>query len=262
MTKKPVAKKSTAVAVHKPTPPAAPVTFLEFLDRASRDPDFDAEKFAVILAAKERQDARDREAAFDEAMAQAQAAMQPIRADMENKQTKSKYASDVALDRAIRPIYSRYGFSLSFGTGENPPPDHVRVTCRIACAGHHRLEHFDIPADGKGAKGGDVMTKTHAAGSAASYGQRYLLLMIFNLKVIKKNGEPMADDDGNAAGGQSVLISEKQSDQITALILETKSDITRFLKYFGVESVSDLPAPQFQRAIDSLNAKKAKAVSA
>jgi hypothetical protein len=31
-----------------------------------------------------------------------------------------------------------------------------------------------MPGDGKGAKGGDVMTKTHATGAALSYGQRYL----------------------------------------------------------------------------------------
>src|SRR5690606_15862485 len=51
-----------------------------------------------------------------------------------------------------------------------------------------------MPADGKGAKGGDVMTKTHAAGSAMSYGQRYLLKLIFNVAI----GEN--DDDGNSAG--------------------------------------------------------------
>jgi hypothetical protein len=50
-----------------------------------------------------------------------------------------------------------------------------------------------MPADGKGARGNDVMTKTHATGSAVSYGMRYLLKMIFNVS----SGE--ADDDGNAA---------------------------------------------------------------
>ena len=48
-----------------------------------------------------------------------------------------------------------------------------------------------MPADGKGAKGGDVMTKTHATGAAVSYGMRYLLKMIFNVAV----GED--DTDGN-----------------------------------------------------------------
>jgi ribosomal protein L37AE/L43A len=50
-----------------------------------------------------------------------------------------------------------------------------------------------MPADGKGAKGNDVMTKTHAAGAAGSYGARYLLKGIFNVAI----GEN--DDDGNGA---------------------------------------------------------------
>jgi hypothetical protein len=48
-----------------------------------------------------------------------------------------------------------------------------------------------MPSDGKGAKGGDVMTKTHATGAAMSYGARYLLKFIFNIAV----GEE--DSDGN-----------------------------------------------------------------
>jgi len=61
-------------------------------------------------------------------------------------------------------------------------------------SGHTRTYSCDMPADGKGAKGNDVMTKTHAAGSAMSYGQRYLLKLIFNVAI----GEQ--DDDGNGAG--------------------------------------------------------------
>lgn len=270
MTKKPAkassravtTKTGTAVAVAQPSPPA---TFLEYLDRASRDKDFDAAKFKIIIEAKERQDDRAKEDAFDEAMANAQQAMAPIRADMENKQTKSRYASDVALDKAIRPIYSRFGFALSFGTGDNPPADHVRVTCRVSCAGHRRVEHFDIPADGKGAKGGDVMTKTHAAGSAASYGRRYLLMMIFNLTVIKKAGEPFADDDGNGAAGlqtDNSPVTPKQLDKITSMLLETKSNVPIFLdmlsKIHGavIESPSDIPASLYDQAIAKLEQKR------
>ena len=49
-----------------------------------------------------------------------------------------------------------------------------------------------MPADGKGAKGGEVMTKTHAMGAATAYGMRYLLKMIWNVAV----GED--DTDGNS----------------------------------------------------------------
>lgn len=75
----------------------------------------------------------------------------------------------------------------------------MRVLCYVShTAGHTRTYQCDMPADGKGAKGNDVMTKTHAAGSAASYGMRYLLKMIFNIAI----GED--EDDGNAASAGAV----------------------------------------------------------
>jgi hypothetical protein len=53
-----------------------------------------------------------------------------------------------------------------------------------------------MPIDTKGARGGDVMTRTHATGSAYTYGKRYLLIGMFNLAI----GD---DDDGNTAGRRS-----------------------------------------------------------
>ena len=57
--------------------------------------------------------------------------------------------------------------------------------------------------NGKGAKGGDVMTRTHATGAALSYGMRYLLRMIFNVAV----GE--GDTDGNGATARESKGPEK-----------------------------------------------------
>jgi hypothetical protein len=128
-------------------------------------------------------------------MAAAQAEMEPIRFDSSNDQTRSRYASYAALDRTVRPIYTRHGFALSFNTADAALPEQARIVCDVCHAGGHtRRYHIDMPVDGKGARGGDVMTKTHAMGSGISYGMRYLLRMIFNLAIDQ-------DDDGNAAGG-------------------------------------------------------------
>lgn len=135
---------------------------------------------------------RDAEVQFNEALNLVQGELRPIAADLENPQTKSRYASYAGLDRVIRPIYVKHGFSLSFDSAEHPREDMMRVVCYVAHrAGHTRRHQVDIPADGKGAKGGDVMTKTHAAGAAMSYGMRYLLKAIFNVAI----GED--DRDGN-----------------------------------------------------------------
>jgi hypothetical protein len=103
-----------------------------------------------------------------------------------------------------------------------------------------------MPADGKGAKGGDVMTKTHATGAAVSYGQRYLLKMIFNLAV----GE--VDDDGNGASGQTMPEVElcNRLDKIEAATTEDE------LKEVYLQAVKAAEAIKDQVAIRTLaNAK-------
>lgn len=177
----------------------APVenTIFSIIERAARDPAVDIEKLERLMGMQERMLARQAEVEFDNAMSAAQREMQPIRNDSNNPSTRSKYASYAVLDSAIRPIYARHGFSLSFDTADGATPDHVRVVCKVAHIGGHRERpRIDMPADGKGAKGGDVMTKTHAMGSAVTYGKRYLLSMVFNLATTN-------DDDGNAAGGRA-----------------------------------------------------------
>ncbi len=167
---------------------------LAVIERAARDPAVDVDKMAKLLEMAEKIHARQAESAFDAAMSVTQSEMRPVSRDCNNPQTRSKYASYGALDQAVRPVYSVNGFALSFGT-RSTAPDRITVTCRISHrAGHSRDVEIDMPSDGKGAKGGDVMTKTHATGSAVSYGMRYLLKMIFNIAL----GE--FDDDGNAAG--------------------------------------------------------------
>lgn len=186
-----------AVAQHQPP---APMTtggdpFLMMIERAASDPRVDIDKMDRLLQMKERHDSKASQIEYDRAMADAQEGMRPIRANLENPQTRSEYADYSALDKAVRPIYAKHGFSLSFSTAEGAPDNCIRIVCTVAHRGGHRERpHLDMPADGKGARGNDVMTKTHATGAAITYGKRYLLGMIFNLAVTR-------DDDGNGADG-------------------------------------------------------------
>lgn len=162
------------------------------IERAVSDPHFNAENFKTLVEFRDREIARAAEAAFNEAMAAAQGEMRPIEADGNNPQTRSRYATYTKLDKALRPIYNKHGFGLSFNTVDSPIAEHMRLLCYVShIGGHTRTYQIDIPTDGKGAKGNDMMTKTHAVGAGASYGMRYLLKMIFNVLV----GED--DRDGN-----------------------------------------------------------------
>lgn len=174
---------------------AEPSGILAIIDRAARDESFDVAKLAALIELHERVTAKEAERQFNEAMTSAQSEMVRVAADAYNPQTKSKYASYAALDRALRPIYTKHGFGLSFSTVDTGTELEIGVVCKVShTGGHSRDYRIDMPTDGKGAKGGDVMTRTHATGSGTSYGMRYLVKMIFNVAV----GED--DDDGRRAG--------------------------------------------------------------
>jgi hypothetical protein len=181
-----------------PLQPLETATILQVIARVASDPAADINKMERLIAMQERMQAAQDRREFDNAMVSAQEEMKAIRADMSNPQTRSNYASYAALDKAIRPIYARHGFAVSFNTGDAPKADDLRVLATVSHRSGHRQEYrIDMPADGKGARGGDVMTRTHATGAAASYGQRYLYKLIFNLAV----GD--VDDDGNGAGSMA-----------------------------------------------------------
>jgi len=177
---------------------------------------------------------------FNDAMQRVQQKMRQISADATNPQTKSRYATYSKLDKALRPIYSPEGFSLSFNTTDCPIPDHIRLLCDVSRGGHVKPYQIDMPSDGKGAKGGDVMTKTHATGAAASYGMRYLLKMIFNVAV----GED--DDDGNGGNSPAGSMDLSEFDRAISLIEAAESlsmlQVTFVEAYKVAQKVNDMAA--------------------
>lgn len=213
------------------------------------------DKLDHLLRLQERVRADDARKAYNAAMSAAQAEMGRISTDALNPQTRSRYATYGQLDKALRPIYTRHGFAVSFNTADSPLEQHVRTLATVSHAeGHERQFQADIPCDGKGPKGNDVMSKTHAAGSAMSYGQRYLLKLIWNVAI----GEN--DDDGNAASGKPAdvnePISKAQLDELVKLADEVGADKARFCKYVGVDSFAAITITNFAKAKALLNAKR------
>lgn len=227
-------------------------SLMAVISRAASDPSTDVDKLERLMGMYERITGRQAEQAYNDAMNAAQAQMGRVRTDAHNPQTRSRYASYPALDAALRPIYTANGFSLSFYTGEGAPADHIRLFCKVAHRdGHAERPFVDMPADGKGAKGGDVMTKTHAAGAAMSYGQRYLLKLIFNIAV----GE---DTDGNMprANVPQGFVTEAQAGEIQAIMEDVGADRDGFLKYMKADSIATIAAKDYDRAISALNKKR------
>lgn len=241
-----VAKAADAKAAQMPAVVSEANAIINMIERASRDPSVDLDKLERLMRMRKEVTAETAERAFNVAMRSAQADMKPISADATNPQTRSKYATYAKLDSVLRPIYTKHGFSLSFDEVDCPKPDHIRVVCYVSHEdGHTRTYRKDMPADGKGAKGGDVMTKTHATGAAASYGARYILKGIFNIAV----GEE--DKDGNDPAPKQADRPRITEDQVAALrdlIEAAGATEERFCAHIKVGGLDEIFADKYQAA--------------
>ena len=244
---------SGAVAV-MPTGSIEGATVLSMLSRVIERPDVPIERMEQMFELYQRVDADRARREFAADMISAQAEMESIRKDASNPQTKSKYATFEALDRAARPTYTKYGFAPTYSTEKSDVLDHIKVVLTLVHrGGHERRYECDMPADGKGAKGGDVMTKTHAFGSAFSYGKRYAFGGAFNLVTTER------DDDGNAAGRVKELDRDAALAALRALVQKAGANEGKICNHFSVESFDDLTARQISEASAGLSARIRKA---
>lgn len=241
-----VRKPSTAVAVHKPEPPK---TLLQMIAEAARDPAVDVQKMKELLAIKREEDALVAERHFNEALADAQKDMPRVTRDA--KSDKHRYVRLETVTKVLDPIIALHRFSLSFGMSDSPIEQHYRVTATLSHVAGHKREYFiDLPADTKGAKGGENKTPVQGIGSTISYARRYLTLMIFNVAVQNE------DDDGR--GGKSEPITEDQLNELNVAMTTAKADLTKFCEHFGIDALPDLPASRFAGAMKMLNQKLAE----
>jgi hypothetical protein len=227
-------------------------------ERALRDSTLDLLRLKEINQQYDAYMAKVAKRAFMTSMAEAQNKMRRIVTDKKNDQTHSRYATYGQLDRAVRPIYSDAGFSVSFDTDVSPKAtstqDYVRIIAFIYHdGGHEERRHIDIPVVTAGPQGKAVMTPTHATISGVTYGKTALLKMIFNLAI----GEDPDDDDGNAAGGHVAAgpISAEQVKTINDLITKSGTDLKQFLEYGGIAKVEDIVTAKFDQVVAMLNAK-------
>lgn len=188
--------------------------------------------------------------AFTVAMNGMQAAMTAIRANAINSDFESQYATYPALDAVLRPLYTAAGFTVGFTTEPSELQRHQRVVIVLThVEGHRETHRADFPADGV-EDGEQVQTLIHAAASAFTYAQRYLLCLAFNIAVAK-------DGDGNVLARPPECISPAQVTILANLIDRTGGDEAQFLEAMRVSSLAAIPADLFDHAKFVLNARKA-----
>src|SRR4051812_38846074 len=127
---------STAELVKKPNgSELAPATPMDLLSVALNN-NAAIDVIERLAALQEKALAREAEYQFNEAMSRVQKEVLMVAPDLQNPQTHSKYASYAAIDKVVRPVYTREGLSLSFDTGDAPNADCVRVVCYVSRGSH------------------------------------------------------------------------------------------------------------------------------
>jgi hypothetical protein len=222
---------------------------LSIIERIATNPEVDIEKMERFMAMRREELARQAQIAFNAAMRLAQAEMPQVLRDEINEQTQSAYAKYETISEAMQPVITKHGFALTFGEADSPKPNHLRITCDVLHeCGHTKPYHADVPIDATGMKGNPNKSPVHAFVSTFSYGKRVLKLAIFDVAL---KGEPEGEgprdyDDGSA-------ISKAQAAEIQRLLKATNTHAGRLCAWLKVDRIHDIPAQQYQRAVDALN---------
>jgi hypothetical protein len=210
----------------------------------------DPAQLKELVELQERIERRQSDKLYAAAMAICQAEMPSAFRDKTNSHTGSKYATYESLNDAIKPIYSRHGFSLSFTEEPSQRDGYIRLVCNVRHSGGHTEKHVgDFPLDDAGAKGAVNKTRIQATGSTYSYAKRYLVKNIFNV------AETDEDNDGNRVAGP---VNEDELSKLLGLLKEKGMAIARFLSWVceagkvEITRIEETPAVLFEKAVAML----------
>lgn len=230
---------------------------LSMIERAARDPNVDIDKFERLMAMKERMAAEQARRDFDEAISAAKGEIGPIaknrKVDFTSQKGRTHYQHEdfAGIAHIVDPILGKYGLSYRFRSKQDGKK--LIVTCILSKGGYFEETTLATDEDHSGNKNG-----IQAIGSAATYLQRYTLKLALGLASAH-------DDDGKAASktqtatgdsGDPEDLTREQVEVLQSLIVETGSDIQKFLTWLGVSKLAEIHPRHFQKAVRALEDRR------
>jgi len=222
------------------------IAMIQVIERIALNPEVDVDKMEKVMALQERMMDRQAESEFNSAMTDVQANMPVITKDGYNEHTKSYYSKHETIVKAIKPIYTKEGFAISFSEAEIPQVEGKPRLIKIVGVLRHRSGHSEtyftvLPIDTTGSGGTVNKTGVHGTGSTITYGRRYLTCMIFDVAT----GD---DNDGNAVAENVVertYITEEQVNILDSKIRENKVSMPGLLNWMKrelkIKSLATIP---------------------
>jgi hypothetical protein len=220
---------------------------ISMIERAARDPSVDIDKMERLMAMQERMVAQRAQSAFASAFAAMQIEL-PAIAERGKGHGNITYATWEDINDAVKPVIAKHGFGLRFEVGRTA--DRLTVTGVLMHRdGHSERTMIELPADTSGSK-----NAVQAVGSTTSYGKRYVASALLNLT----SRLPEDRDDDGKSGGIGHTITDAQAEQLRDAITTAGGDIDRFLRFFRIECLPDLPAARFDEAKRMIEAKRGR----
>ncbi len=200
-----------------------------------------ASELSQLMDLVERYEAKQAAAAYGEAVSKFQSLCPIVHKSRGTKESGAfgyTFASYDDVMRAAGPALKQCGLAINFSSEH--VDSGIRVTCRIRHGSHYEDHTLTVPVPSM------KVNDTQRYGAALSYAKRYALCAALNIVV--------SDEDDDAAQLND-LISEADAEKIRTLLMETNSDIKKFLKWAAVDRIEDMCVEKFQKAVKMLEAK-------
>jgi hypothetical protein len=167
-----------------------PNAMQSFVERVVCDPSIDVNKLEQVFALQERVADREARRQFAAAMNALQREMPQVTKDAISQ--NRRYATYEAVDAAIRPYYTKHGFSVSFTV--HAANNRIRVGCKVKHIGNHEETEHELESgpDMSGARGQATKTEVQGVGSVVTYLKRYTIMAAFAVAL----QDDETDDDG------------------------------------------------------------------
>lgn len=234
-------------------PPArvvdGPITPAEMLNSAISK-GASIEVIEKLMAMHERMEAAAARKAFDAAIAEAKSEIPTISKNREVDYTPQgkprvnyRYEDLAEIARTVSPLLAKQGLSYRFRASSNLN-EPVSVTCIVSHRdGYSEETTLTAPRDEGAGKNG-----IQAIGSTLTYLQRMTLKAALGLAAEQ-------DDDG-ATAETPAAINDQQRQELADLLDETAADESKFLAFFEIEFLAELPSGRFAQAKQMLEAKR------
>lgn len=241
-----------------PEPGSRTGDIVAVIEKAMYSTDVDVAKMGQIIDLYERIMTRDAAAQFAAALPGLQAELPIIEKKGVATRTSSRTGSDAGsykypkwedINRAIKPVLAKHGFSLDFNVENADGTVTVTGILRHA-AGHEKTAQLSLPYDSTGSK-----NTVQSIGSSTQYGKRYTAMAVLNLSSYVDE-----DDDGEAGGLQTIDMD--QYTELRARLEAVGVDEDRFCKRYRIDDLDQLPTSKFRLAMTELDLKAERAKNA